>query len=90
MTLLGWVVFAGNIMTERQPVTVTAIGQPSPVAMKGQKKPNLSNEERRAVYEYLLTKLKSLVEHGKLIKGALTAAAERFGMTADTISIIWK
>jgi len=54
------------------------------------RKPNLTKEECRALYDSLLLKVKNPREHAKLIKGALNDVAKQFGMTRGTIFGIWK
>ncbi|CEG43361.1 Transposase, Tc1-like [Plasmopara halstedii] len=54
------------------------------------KKTNLTDEQRRAVNEFLPTKQKDPEPSSKLVKGPLSVAAMRFGVTADTVRAIWK
>ncbi|CEG50401.1 uncharacterized protein PHALS_08113 [Plasmopara halstedii] len=59
-------------------------------AVSTRKKPNLTDEQRIAVYKFLLTKQKDPERFSKLVKGALSVAAMKFGVTADIVSAIWK
>ena len=49
-------------------------------------KRNRSNEERMAVYQYLLSASNS----GCLKKGSVSAVADKFGYSTRSISKIWK
>ena len=53
---------------------------------KGMKKPNLSNEARNAVVQFLLQHRK---DDGKLKKGCLTDAATHFKVSTKTVTRIW-
>ena len=47
--------------------------------------PNLSNDTRQAVYQYLLSES----SHGKLKRGSIGEAAAKFGTSNKTVSRIW-
>ena len=49
-------------------------------------KPNLTDEERNGVVQYLLTQY----DGSKINKGAINAAASKFKVSRQTISSIWK
>ena len=59
-------------------------------AVVHKRKPNLSEEKRRAMYDSLLLKVKNPKEPDKLVKGALDDVAKQFGITRETIFVIWK
>jgi hypothetical protein len=53
-------------------------------------KPNLTADGRRALVEYLLTRVEGDQQEMKLKRGALSNAASIFGVTCATVSCIWK
>jgi hypothetical protein len=53
-------------------------------------KPNLTEEERRAIFEELLVCQKNPGTSAKLVKGTLKRVGSKFGVTPETISAIWK
>ena len=53
-------------------------------------KPNLTADGRRALVEYLLTRVKGDQQEMKLKRGALSNNASMFGVTCATVLCIWK
>lgn len=54
------------------------------------RKPNLTNTQRRAVIEFLLSRVRNPDDPAKLVHGTLKEAAIRFEVTSETISQIWR
>jgi len=68
---------------------VVTVGQDLPPEASGmsptRQKKNLSNDERQAIYEFLLTQSND----GKLKKGSMGAAANLYSASIRTVSRIW-
>ena len=54
------------------------------------RKPNLTNTQRRAVIEFLLSRVRNPDDPAKLVHDTLKEVAIRFEVTSETISQIWR